>query len=107
MEISSKPAAQKVLEEVLAERVRQDAKWGPQNHTPVAYFAILAEEHGEVAKEVVEATFARSAPERRERLAKMRVELVQEAAVAVAMVEALDRQMAGEAPVLCPCKTEL
>lgn len=98
--------AQSVCQEILAERARQDAKWGPQNHTPVAYFAILAEEHGEVAKEVVEATFARSAPERRERLVKMRVELIQEAAVAVAMVEALDRQMVGTAPVLCPCDPE-
>lgn len=95
-------AAEKVCQEILSERVRQDAKWGPQNHTPVAYFAILAEEHGEVAKEVVEATFARSAAERRERIAKMRTELIQEAAVAVAMIEALDRQAAGEAPVVCP-----
>lgn len=81
-----------VLAEVAQERSRQDALWGEQNHDPQDYFAILAEEVGEVAKEVVEWRF--SAPDRRlDRLVLLRAELVQVAAVAVAMVEAIDRRM--------------
>lgn len=80
-----------VLHEVHLERIRQDQKWGQQDHTPAHYFAILAEEHGEVAKEVVEYTFGR-ANTLRARLARIREELIQEAAVAVAMVEAIDRR---------------
>lgn len=45
-----------ILTEVSAERNRQDVRFGEQNHEPVKYFAILSEEFGEVAKEVVEFT---------------------------------------------------
>ena len=84
-----------VLHEVADERYRQDRRWGEQNHSPAYFFAILAEEHGEVAKEVVEYTFDEAdgiidgAPEV---LARLRSELVQEAAVAVAFIEAIDRR---------------
>ena len=80
-----------VLKEVKAERARQDAKQGQQNHEPVKYFAILSEEFGEVAKEVVEYTFAVSKEGQLTRMKNMREELVQTAAVAVAMIESLDR----------------
>jgi NTP pyrophosphatase (non-canonical NTP hydrolase) len=76
-----------VLQEVFDERLRQDAKWGEQNHTPVEYFAVLAEEVGEVAKDAVENRFN---PDEGS-VANMRAELIQVAAVAVAMVESLDR----------------
>lgn len=95
-----------VLNEVLAERERQEAKWGEQNHpdgtsherfgpTSVAqkmrvdgmarrgtltYFEILQEEFWEAAAE--------------EDPAKLRAELVQVAAVAVAWVECIDRRVA-------------
>ncbi len=95
---------QLICDEILDERAAQDAKWGEQNHSPLAYFAIFAEEAGEVAKDVVELTFARSEHKRKQHLKNMRLELVQTAAVAVAMIQALDRQEAGEAPALCPCK---
>lgn len=32
------------LTDVLAERTRQDAKWGEQNHDPITYLAILTEQ---------------------------------------------------------------
>ncbi len=80
-----------VLDEVLAERERQDAKWGQQNHEPAKYFAILSEEHGESAKEVVEATFATNPAKRLKHLLNLRDELIQTAAVACAMVECLNR----------------
>ncbi len=82
-----------VLFEVLSERKRQDRRWGEQNHRPADYYAILAEEVGEAAKEVVEATFPRAPSSEEDHLAKLRVELIQSAAVAVAMVECLDRNV--------------
>lgn len=81
--------------EIEAERGRQDVKWGQQNWSPPLYFAILGEEVGEAAKEIVEATFAKTRIDRIERLDKARTELIQAAAVCVAMVEAVDRDLAG------------
>lgn len=95
--------AEYVMEAVRAERIRQDKKWGQQNHGPVVWCAILAEEFGEAAKEVNDFHFLLEKerntreydPTRRaklkELLDKLRVELIQTAAVAVAMVESLDR----------------
>ena len=37
----------RVLEEVLNERVRQDAKWGRQDHDPPTWLMILGEEVGD------------------------------------------------------------
>lgn len=84
-----------VLHEVEAEREAQDRKWGVQNHWPGRYFNILAEEFGEVAKEVVEYEAAPTDRDKQFRLARMRTELIQTAAVAVAMVECLDRGTFG------------
>lgn len=82
----------RVLDEVMAERERQEHTWGEQNHDPQDYFAILSEEVGEVAKEVVEWRWAKDDKERKGRIVLMRHELVQVAAVAVAMIEAIDRR---------------
>jgi NTP pyrophosphatase (non-canonical NTP hydrolase) len=71
-----------VLDEVGAERNRQEKLWGPQNHPASYYYLILAEEVGEVAKAILE---------NKSSVAHTRSELVQVAAVAVAMVESLDR----------------
>ena len=69
-----------VLREVVAERGRQDRRWGEQNHSPVRWLAVLAEEVGEVAEAVL------GFDDRR-----YRAELVQAAAVCVAAIESLDR----------------
>lgn len=82
----------RALVDVEEERSRQDAKWGVQQHDPPDYFAILSEEVGEVAELVVEWRFGREA-DREARLRLMREELVQTAAVAVAMVEEIDRRL--------------
>jgi NTP pyrophosphatase (non-canonical NTP hydrolase) len=74
-----------VLAEVKTERQRQDAKWGEQNHDPFAYLAILTEEVGEAAQAAVQARFEGGDP------ARFRHEIVQVAAVAVAIVECVDR----------------
>ena len=73
------------LMDILAERDRQDAKWGEQNHDPFCYLAILVEEVGELAKC---ALHTRSGgPES----TNLRTEAVHVAAVALAIVEYLDR----------------
>ncbi len=92
-----------MLDDVLEERLRQDRKWGEQNHPDrpdhasgpemagevehvgrwaleegPSWAAILLEEVGEAVAE--------------EDTAKLRAELVQVAAVAVAWIEAIDRR---------------
>lgn len=114
MTINEKRAA--IFDEIDAERVRQDAKWGEQNHPMVpegfplavarsvtadarrvcdlsaqvgkiAYTSILAEEHCE---------FIEACVEHGETSDEARTELVQAVAVGVAMLEAIDRKRAAE-----------
>lgn len=97
----------RVLSQVLAERVAQDAKWGEQNHadgTGAEHYVAMADE----AREDVELFVAQhSGPEWALVLleevyealaehdpAKLRAELLQVAAVAVAWAEAIDRRTA-------------
>lgn len=79
-----------VFNDVVAERWRQDGKWGVQSHAMPVWMAILMEEVGEAAQEAVKATFAESPARRAEHTEELRVELVQVAAVAVAIIEQLD-----------------
>lgn len=106
-----------VLAEVSAERVRQDAKWGEQNHPDgtrddrrllgdtdlptwgtICYLARMGTDAAaragtldylDVLLEEVAEAFSESDPIR------VRAELVQVAAVAVAWVEAIDRRTSG------------
>lgn len=66
---------------IAAERVRQDAKWGQQDHRDLFWFPILVEEVGEVAKALIEG----------DKNSAMR-ELIEVAAVAVQWLEAMGRQ---------------
>lgn len=85
------------MAEIREERRRQDAKWGEQNHSPIEWSAILTEEVGEVAKEALELHFAqlqnagKSEDWYAEKLAAYRKEVIQVAAVALAMAESLER----------------
>jgi NTP pyrophosphatase (non-canonical NTP hydrolase) len=79
--------SERLVDELAAERVRQDSKWGEQNHAPAFYLMILGEEVGEANKAALEAYFLHDPA----RLEDYRKELVQVAAVAVAMIECLDR----------------
>lgn len=81
-----------LLTEVAVERERQDMRWGTQDHDDPRWLAILTEELGEVAREVVEEL---AIP--RSRGYQIREELVQVAAVAVAWLEAIDRRQGGGA----------
>jgi hypothetical protein len=102
----------RVLTEVLAERITQDAKWGEQNHPDgTGYdgsdqhadfwrqrcqdaFADGEGTWGHVLLEEVFEAIAENDP------ANLRAELVQVAAVAVAWVEAIDRRPAAVARVI-------
>lgn len=80
-----------ILPEIVAERKRQFQKWGNQNRTYAEWLAILAEEFGEVSESVVELTFCGENAQHIEKwLPKYRKELIQTAAVAVQMLEAID-----------------
>lgn len=75
-----------VLKEVLAERERQDAKWGVQNHALPLWMTILMEEVGEAARVAISDAHGFSLSDRKH----CRAELVQVAAVAVAAIESID-----------------
>lgn len=69
-----------ILKEVNLERDKQDQKWGEQNHDGFKWLAILGEEVGECNKAFLEGD-----------LKNFREELIQVAAVAVAIIESIDR----------------
>jgi NTP pyrophosphatase (non-canonical NTP hydrolase) len=75
------------LYSVIEERLRQDNKWGEQNHDPYTYMAILMEELGEMAQAALQTQFGG----KHGGLDHLREEAVQTAAVALAIVECLDR----------------
>lgn len=83
--VSNQITMENILNEIKAERQRQDAKWGEQNHHPFAWLAILGEEVGEVNKAALEHNFSGKS------LDEYREELIQVASVSVAMIECLDR----------------
>ncbi|NJB83641.1 nucleoside triphosphate pyrophosphohydrolase family protein [Wenyingzhuangia aestuarii] len=96
---------EKILKEIVLERKKQDKKWGEQNHSPMEWMPILMEEVGEASKEALEHHFNHPALDmegekacdlvqgiaQKERLNNYRKEVVQIAAVAVQMIECLDR----------------
>ena len=78
----------KVVVDILAERYFQEMKWGEQNHDPYTYLAILLEEVGEYAQASLQTQFGG----KHGGLENMRTEAVQVAAVAMAIIECLDRE---------------
>jgi len=71
---------QNIINLILSERQKQDDKWGEQNHDIYKWLAILGEEVGEVNKAALEGKYN-----------EVIDELIQIGAVAVAMIESLDR----------------
>jgi len=80
-----------IIQEILAERKRQNEQFGVQNHDPARWSLILNEEVGEANKEVCEYEFATRTADEQIRLQNLRTELIQVAAVALAFIESLDR----------------
>lgn len=78
---------QSILEKIVDERIRQDAKWGPQYHLDDTWAIILMEEVGEVAKSIVDRL---NNADPKAHLANMEKEIIQVAAVAVAWLECLE-----------------
>ena len=79
-----------LLLEVYAERIKQLNKWGVQDCTDFEWISILTEEVGEAAKEANDFNFIKINDSTA--LPRLRKELIQIAAVAVAHVEAIDRR---------------
>lgn len=80
------------LSDVIAERAAQDARWGEQNHEPEVWLAILGEEFGELAQAILANRFGSA--DHSSHNTGLRAEAVQVAAVAVALVDCLDRAAA-------------
>ena len=83
-------AQHEAIRAVLAERKNQDATWGEQNHDAGIWALILLEEVGEWARAELHARFG--GPD----AGTARAEIVQVAAVAVAMQECMLRHGAPE-----------
>lgn len=73
------------LVDITKERQRQDKKWGIRDHHPIEWSSILFEEVGETSTAVNEFTF-NDGP-----IGQIKEEVVQVAAVAVAIYESLGR----------------
>lgn len=77
---------QKIIEEILKERRKQDEKWGEQNHKPIEWLAILMKEVGEASKNIVDSYFIGIESED-----DYRKEFIQIAAVTLNMIENYDK----------------
>jgi NTP pyrophosphatase (non-canonical NTP hydrolase) len=77
-----------IYDEIRAERTRQDAKFGPQSHSPLEWLPILVEEVGEVSREVCENHHSWYYGKRDHE--NYRNELIHVAAVCVHMIECID-----------------
>lgn len=75
----------RVLKEIDLERCRQNNKWGRQRHTDGDWLKILGEEFGEVCQAMQIGMDCSKESD----ASNLHIELVQLAAVAVAMVEQL------------------
>ena len=69
-----------IIKAIISERQNQDDKWGEQNHGVYKWLAILGEEVGEANKSALE-----------KRKKELIDELIQVAAVSVAMIESIGR----------------
>lgn len=86
-----------ILDEIMGERFRQLEKWGIQRHQPCEWIGVLGEEFGEASQAAVHLRFhpGKTTAEQLALVAHFREELVQIAAVAVAMIEQVDEEAWG------------
>jgi len=78
-----------IIDAILAERERQDKKWGEQNHVPPIWLGILGEEFGELCEAVNETGFNYGTE--LGGYENMKREAIQVAAVAIGFLECLER----------------
>lgn len=88
------------LSAVMAEGMRQDAKWGEQNHDPEVWLAVLTEEVGELAQAMLADRFDSGRDEKLHdsHHDSMEIEAIQVAAVALQFVEYLARRAVRRVP---------
>lgn len=84
------PHAEQARELIEAERERQDAKCGEQNHDPQVWMAVLGEEFGELCQAANDLRWPKGEPDA-DPFRHALVEAVHTAAVAQAIVECLLR----------------
>lgn len=77
----------KIMSDVIAERNRQDAKWGEQNHSAYVWATIIGEEYGETCKAINEFGF-NPTPETEQ---DIYTEAIQTMASCMAMLECMER----------------
>lgn len=82
--------------EVLAERNRQDFKWGEQNHPIEKWVPILGEEFGELCEAINETIFDNGSD--KGGYENVRNEAIQVAAVAIGFLECIERNKASFFP---------
>lgn len=80
-----------IIDEILAERERQDKKWGEQNHVPPIWLGILGEEFGELCQAVNETLGVFNNGTDLGGYENMKREAIQVAAVAIGFLECLER----------------
>lgn len=78
-----------IINNVLKERNRQDAKWGEQNHNPQFWTGILGEEYGEFCEAINETVFNNGTD--KGGYDNMKNEAIHVAAVAIGFLECLER----------------
>lgn len=76
------------LDDIIDERIRQDATFGVQNHHPAYWLAILGKQVGQLGSAVLGREWF---DDKAAATAIMRREAVQAAAVALALIECIDR----------------
>lgn len=77
----------KIFDDVIAERNRQDEKWGEQNHNAYIWASIIGEEYGEMRKAINEFGF-NPTPEKEQ---DIYTEAIQTMASCMAMLECIER----------------
>lgn len=78
---------EKIIDDVLAERKRQDEKWGEQNHGAYTWMSIIGEEYGEMCKAVNEFGFNPTPKTKQD----IYIEAIQTIASCMAMLEYMER----------------
>lgn len=86
------PEQEKIINKVLEERKRQDAKWGEQNHIAPVWGMIIGEEYGEMCKAINEFGF-NPTPEKEQ---DIYTEAIHTMASCMAMIECIERQRKQE-----------
>lgn len=92
---------EKIINKVLGERKRQDAKWGEQNHAMPIWGTIIGEEYGEMCQAINEFGF-NPTPETEEQIC---VEAIHTMASCMAMLECIERQRGAFKKMEKPIKT--